>query len=73
MDYSRNPNVGWICPRCNKVNAPTVKQCDCQPEDKPRKRNWDAYDANPYDSGSSRRWLNSDNTDGRWSMVDGTF
>lgn len=20
---------GWVCPRCNKVNAPWVKQCDC--------------------------------------------
>ena len=20
---------GWICPRCNKVNAPFVKECDC--------------------------------------------
>ena len=19
----------WICPRCNKVNAPWVKHCDC--------------------------------------------
>ena len=22
-------NKGWICPRCNKVNAPSVKSCDC--------------------------------------------
>jgi hypothetical protein len=22
-------NTGWICPRCNKVNAPHVSQCDC--------------------------------------------
>lgn len=22
-------NEGWICPRCNKVNAPFIKQCDC--------------------------------------------
>lgn len=20
---------GWICPRCNKVHAPSVKECDC--------------------------------------------
>ena len=23
-------NEGWICPRCNKVNAPDVKACDCK-------------------------------------------
>jgi len=22
-------NEGWICPRCKKVNAPDVKQCNC--------------------------------------------
>lgn len=21
---------GWPCPRCGKVNAPDVKQCDCK-------------------------------------------
>jgi hypothetical protein len=21
---------GWICPRCNKVNAPDVKECLCK-------------------------------------------
>ena len=20
---------GWLCPRCNRVNAPWVRQCDC--------------------------------------------
>jgi hypothetical protein len=24
-----NINMGWICPRCNKVNAPFIKICDC--------------------------------------------
>jgi len=23
--------TGWLCPRCKKVNAPDVKQCDCEP------------------------------------------
>lgn len=23
------PNTGWVCPRCNVVNAPTVTQCHC--------------------------------------------
>lgn len=21
---------GWLCPRCNKVNAPWVSQCSCE-------------------------------------------
>lgn len=21
---------GWLCPRCNKVNAPWVSQCSCK-------------------------------------------
>lgn len=22
--------VGWLCPRCKKVNAPWVSQCSCE-------------------------------------------
>lgn len=22
---------GWRCPRCNRINAPWVRQCDCSP------------------------------------------
>jgi len=26
------PTTGWICPRCNKVHAPSVLTCDrCNP------------------------------------------
>ena len=25
---------GWICPRCDRVNSPSVHQCDCPAEDK---------------------------------------
>ncbi len=21
---------GWLCPRCNKINAPWVSQCSCE-------------------------------------------
>jgi transcription initiation factor IIE alpha subunit len=24
-----NVNMGWICPRCNKVNSPFSLNCDC--------------------------------------------
>lgn len=24
-----NNNYGWICPRCDKVHAPSVERCDC--------------------------------------------
>ena len=24
-----NIGVGWICPKCNRVNAPFVTNCDC--------------------------------------------
>ena len=32
--YRPLPQYGWICPRCEKVNAPDVRQCDCKPGDK---------------------------------------
>ena len=30
-------NEGWVCPRCDKVWAPSVKSCDCEP------REWQPY------------------------------
>jgi hypothetical protein len=24
-------NYGWMCPRCNRVHGPFVRQCDCPP------------------------------------------
>ncbi len=24
-----NVNVGWLCPKCNRVNAPFKPNCDC--------------------------------------------
>lgn len=26
---------GWICPRCQRVNAPTVRQCQCGQREEP--------------------------------------
>lgn len=28
-------NEGWICPRCKRVWAPAVLECDCKPEESP--------------------------------------
>jgi hypothetical protein len=27
--------LAWICARCNRINAPHVDRCDCQPTDVP--------------------------------------
>ena len=29
IDHTNNSNKGWECPRCGKVNAPSVLQCEC--------------------------------------------
>ena len=25
------PQKGWLCPRCDRINAPQVLQCTCHP------------------------------------------
>jgi hypothetical protein len=27
--------TGWICPRCERVNAPTVRRCPCERPPRP--------------------------------------
>jgi len=29
VQAAKTPEMGWICPRCLKVWAPDVKNCDC--------------------------------------------
>lgn len=34
------PSVGWICPSCNRSNAPTIQTCACsksEDHDTPRR------------------------------------
>ena len=39
------PNIqdGWRCPRCGRINAPWVRQCDCSPSI----CDWDKITINP--------------------------
>lgn len=36
---------GWECPRCGRINAPWVRQCDCSPSTS----TWDKITINPCD------------------------
>lgn len=27
--------LGWLCPRCGKINNPILQQCLCEPEETP--------------------------------------
>lgn len=31
MNQWEKRRKGWFCPRCNRVNAPEVNQCNCPP------------------------------------------
>ena len=37
---------GWECPRCGRINAPWVRQCDCSPSTS----TWDKITINPCDN-----------------------
>lgn len=39
-----NAEKGWECPRCGRINAPWVRQCDCSPS-----TSWDKITINPCD------------------------
>lgn len=31
LEEKRDPNKGWICPRCEAVHAPHIQGCNCAP------------------------------------------
>lgn len=39
---------GWECPRCGRINAPWVRQCDCSPSTSTDI--WDKITVNPCDN-----------------------
>lgn len=42
-NHSYTSEKGWECPRCGRINAPWVRQCDCSPS------TWDKITVNPCD------------------------
>ena len=47
---------GWECPRCGRINAPWVRQCDCS------RNNWKITDNDSTTSGDDwwKQYINSD-------------
>lgn len=33
-DSENEERIGWLCPRCQQVNAPDVARCTCKPTSK---------------------------------------
>ena len=42
---------GWVCPRCKRVNAPWVSQCDCKPSQ--ISMTWEVTTGEPVRAGNS--------------------
>ena len=49
---------GWECPRCGRINAPWVRQCDCSPSPT---SNWDKITINPCDDWWKTKIICDDN------------
>jgi len=45
-ETSYTSEKGWECPRCGRINAPWVRQCDCPPS---TTSTWGTITVNPYD------------------------
>ena len=45
-NHSYKSEKGWECPRCGRINAPWVRQCDCSPS---TYTSWDKITVNPCD------------------------
>ena len=52
-ETSYTSEKGWECPRCGRINAPWVRQCDCSLSTS----TWDKITVNPYDE-----WWNTSET-----------
>lgn len=50
--YGYNAERGWECPRCGRINAPWVRQCDCS------RNNWTVTWTSDHPSwtGDSPEW-----------------
>ena len=46
---------GWICPVCNKVNAPLVEHCDCNKNT--RNSNFSNKMVHPDDNCCKHKWV----------------
>ena len=42
-------NTGWVCPRCDRVNGPSVKSCECSSKKSQDMTN-DGHDGWGFDS-----------------------
>ncbi len=53
---SRQAEKGWECPRCGRINAPWVRQCDCSSN-----YTYITCTTEPYWTGDRPGWQKSDN------------
>lgn len=55
---SYNAEKGWECPRCGRINAPWVRQCDCSKNN--WEITWDWWNKPPYNEWWKHVYCDSD-------------